>query len=432
MAKKLISKYITLGRLKVILMSVIFATLLITILTANRTKNIPLLNGYTNAHNYTTNDTALFYLHFKTKYKINNLVIYNLQQQRVDSIVCLADTAMGNTINNYKYGYNYAQCYAYPCNKLTPGVYSIGNVVPLVINATTPSAITVVLPYGNQVATNYVSAHNFYAEPSINKLATDTLSLRMPHFIDDYTRTIIPWLSHKFPHQNINYISDLQLANAPTYYKSKLLILYGVVPFVSPQMRTTLDKYIAQGGNVLLISDDFMSNILNVNKANTTISFEKIDTQQVAISKQNRLYAFSKLYAPAHTTIGSNYPNNVSKAMVTEGYRILTPKHNLFTGVDVNYLSQVKYGALTAPPLQFTNEVATLNTTQINFYKQQLLAYTIQLNSDKKANVGGIIMFQKTATSGRVLHLGSREWILNTHNKNVSQLLYNAVNILQK
>lgn len=298
--------------------------------------------------------------------------------------------------------------------ELQPGIYLIHNKHPLIVKAQRKADITVIYPAMNNVLYHKVGAKSVFSENS------SKTSLLRSVIVDKYSHGMVDFLSDLGREYRVNYVTDLDLEDSLSFSSSKLLIIYGKSTFWTPGMIDNLIQYQEKGGNVLNITSYLANNICwhtNLNEiqlmdsSKVFKSWEQIDSS-IPLSLTGVLYRFS------------GFSNN-------KYYRI--GNHHIFNGVDLDEI-MIDADLFSGPPVVWKEGEPVVDVQNLAGHSCEILAYS-KATFDNIVGVKGISLFQRTATSGKVMSLGTEDWCEKTNigeNKNLQIITINAVDFLIK
>ena len=110
------------------------------------------------------------------------------------------------------------------------------------------------------------------------------------------------------------------------------------------------------------------------------------------------------------------------------------PDTKSLTGVD-NFESElytIANDLYASPPLVWANGLPILDTSKVNYYRSEIIAYGINRYGNY-ANTGTFFIFQNNPTSGYVINTGCMSWTKSEQlkNKTISNTIKNCIEILK-
>jgi hypothetical protein len=281
----------------------------------------------------------------------------------------------------------------------------------------TSNEITIVHPSNTDYAYNMTGGKSVY-KPD-NARSTVSSFSRSIYGAADYNSRFFKWISQQS--YDTRYITDPDLDNYSEIQDTKILIIAGHSEYWTRTARINVDKFIASGKNVLILSGNTMYFQVRYNTPkNLMICYKdkKLDPLGGTIYS-TCFWADPLLQYPVNTSIGADfkgggYGNKLPNRW--NGYKITNEKSPLFEGTglkngDILSLPTVEYDG--APVVKMiepgSKEIPVIDNSKLNFYKIELLGYDFAINWENKG-LGTFIVFKKTKDSGTVVNVASTDW----------------------
>lgn len=300
--------------------------------------------------------------------------------------------------------------------KLPNGFYLANGKIPILINDDKDADITIVYPFAN----------NHFYSPSDDEYVFDStyakVSLNREVEIDANTKSLKSLFSVLSKRNRVSYITDLDLENTSKFANSKMLLIYGDLVFWSPKMYANLKEYVANGGNVLMMSSNLFYSKFNYNLSEKSLSLYSDSTKVYPKNAKqfpwnNYKQDTSELFSYLHNEHGG-----VIEQFST--FDSINFSHHLLKGIDD--LSFEAENFLGIPYVNYLNgpEVQGEYKTKI-----EIVANSVFYVGDYPKSAG---IFLISYGKGKILSLGSSELCLkvNQENKNLRKLLNNSVDFL--
>lgn len=310
------------------------------------------------------------------------------------------------------------------CLNIKPGIYTSNNKNPFVVSKNSKSDLTVVFP----------GVNNLFYTPQNGVRVFDAdysdISANLPFSIDDWTKGLTSLFKDVEETHDVNYITDLDLENSVFLENTKLLVLYGRLTFWTPTMINNVERFIQNGGNILVASSDIFyakfcfDKELKRLKLNFCDGFESTEPSKIQSWNQitNDKNALAMRYA-----FHSNYGGlNIDR----KGAEIVNQNHKIFENIN---LSELVFA------LDIGSEyIGTLNVKKnsdayknLSLYRMSILAKTYCKRGSKIDNIGGVFEFRKD-NGGKAIIIGTSDLCLKESQSKTSvfKLFLNSINYL--
>ncbi|GAB4252486.1 MAG: hypothetical protein Kow0079_07280 [Vicingaceae bacterium] len=403
-------------------------------------KDTNIICGYYDKMSYYQGDKVALYLNAKKPISNYKLYLYNINNEIVDSVLIdVFPQEIKDSSFYWKNGFNFKVTGSYQIpENLESGVYHFENSNDFIVkNKHQKNDILILFPSNTNNAYTKSGGRSSYTQPK-----GDTLSFLRPIETQKYSEAFLPWFLNT--EYKADYICDQDLDNYDNLKGYKLLIIIGHSEYWTRKARRNFDKFIAEGGNSLILSGNNMW---------WHVRYSPDNTQMICFKTTNRiadsLVADSLItvsFIDTHTlkypiipSIGAHfryggYGNRKDNGW--DGYKIVS-NSPLFknTNLKIGDILSLPSAEYDAAPLKFINNKPFIDTTEASFYKIQLLGYDIGVNSKGEEVYGTFIALQKTKTSGKIVNVCSTNWCANEgingkNSKEVRQITLNAIDIL--
>ncbi|MDO3625948.1 N,N-dimethylformamidase beta subunit family domain-containing protein [Mucilaginibacter sp. BT774] len=281
--------------------------------------------------------------------------------------------------------------------------------------------ITVVYPSNTDNAYNIQGGKSLY-KPD-NSRSTVASYARSVWGAVDYTSGFLKWACNQ-PY-DIRYITDPDLDDYTEIQDTKIIIIAGHSEYWTREARKNIDKFIASGKNVLILSGNTMYFQVRYNSTKDLMicyKDKKLDPLGGTIYS-TIFWSTPQLQYPVISSIGADfegggYGNKLENGF--NGYKIVNEKSPLFEGTglkngDILSLPTLEYDG--APVIKMihpgSSEIPVIDNSKLNFFKIELLGYDFAINWGNKG-LGTFIVFKKTAKSGTVVNVASTNWCSTT------------------
>lgn len=389
-----------------------------------------IIDGYQDKISYLPNENITVYLNAK-EVKNTSVSLFNINGKKVSEITTkvfpqnLTDTAYW-----WKNGFNYEPTFDYKNSELKSGIYYFENSSPFIIkNPKKTNDILVVYPSNTTNAYNKRGGRSSYTNP----LGED-LSFKRPTEIQKYCEPFLKWL----PKQNfkVDYCCDADLEDYQNIKNYKVIVVPGHSEYWTRSARLNFDKFIANGGNTIILSGNTMWWQVRYENENMICFKDVLNDSLSPDSLKTTQWADSFLNYSIINSIGAdfNYGGFGTKSdNGWNGYQI-TSNSPLFKNTGIKMGDILKFPTIEydGAPLVFKDNKPKLDTTKINFYKQQLLGYDKGYRS--KETHGTLLVFKKTKQAGIVINVGSTNWcsdgFTGENSKEIKALTRNFIDFL--
>jgi hypothetical protein len=251
------------------------------------------------------------------------------------------------------------------------------------------------------------------------------------------------------PH-TLGYIADIDMEDYSEIARSKLLIVIGHSEYWTRRAREHFDRFVLDGGNVLLLSGNNMWwQVRYSDDRNQMICYKRVKDPIEDPLLHTINWTEGLLQYPTRLSVGADFPHGGFGVAYpyTGGFRIVAEKSPLFRGMfvpngDVLGIPTLEYdGAplLNSPP---TSGIPRLNLDALQAYRAELIGYEYcsgneaETGSNGQANnVATWMLYQRAATSGLVMNGASTNWCSRSgafgqDGFRVRKIILNMINVM--
>jgi hypothetical protein len=233
----------------------------------------------------------------------------------------------------------------------------------------------------------------------------------------DFTERGLQWFLSQSDF-SVNYVCDIDLETDRYIKNSKLLILVGHNEYWTRAARQVFDKFVDNGGNALILSGNVMWWQARYSADHTKLICykDRSDPEPDPLLKTINWNDPSLQY-PVALSIGGDYEHGGYGTRTDkgwDGYKIVAPHSPLLLGTGLT-----KGAIIHLPTVEFdgaflrgvdADGYPKLDESYYNFYKMELIGFDKGVSRDGSETIGTFIAFQRTATSGKIVHTGSTNW----------------------
>lgn len=427
------------AKLKLIKLGFIFA-LIIYVFSTLKFRSVPIIDGYTNKPSYFPNENCSLFINDVVDNHKRTIELKNIATHH--SLSFTIHGVRQDTLKKaWKNGFGYKTSGSIALNGPESGIYQIDNKIPVIIKPpiNQQTDILIVVPYINYQAHSNAGGKSFFAHNSLKNEAAVLLSFNRPIVITDSEIAIAQFANQYLKKYKVGFISDFDLLFYKQIEKTKMLLFYGNMSFVSPQMRKNIEQFIASGGNVLFMNNLLMNNIVRIDLKRKQIFFAKNNL------KLPNQWDDSTLKHPNYKTVGASYeigfvadsfPLAIQKNILANELTVTDTLHPIFRDLpDTQKNIPIACYIWNGPPLLGLNDFMypIIDSTKLEMYYYKVLAYKWSEYNGYKLTIGSISEFQKEQNSGICINMGCGCWIDNlSNNKKHARLLENTIRYLQE
>ena len=380
-----------------------------------------IVDGYTDKWTYVPGETIQLHLNGATVQENVDLVIYaaNAKPYQTIQLDSLAPQTPAEEAWRNGFGYEVTAEYTVP-NDMDSGIYYFGKPkgvqdgrggkqIPFIIKRASKQSDIVYLTSTNTAnAYNQKGGESVYTRYAVDK--NPTVSFERPRNVHFRTRPLNLWMDNQeFDHR---VISDFDMDDYSELEGSRLLIVAGHNEYWTEEARDNFDRFIAEGGSVLILSGNFMYRQVEY-PTHDSLKILGYWDQDLVMESTAMNYSWGgrgRSCSACDSTIGFS------------GLKIVDPAAPYFDGVTINRgdIIRIPYNSEFDgfPNLGLNADDATgfpiVDPEYANdFYYFDLLGFDIAQMSWKpqpSRTLGGWIEFQHRPESGRVINLAATDW----------------------
>jgi len=377
--------------------------------------------GYTDKMSYSSGETLTAYLSADANYPINSIGIYDLNHNLVFSVNATVMPQLINATAPFAEGFGLTPTVdiAIPAD-LKSGVYLIENEFPFVVRSATPCDVTIVFPTNTENAYCDTGGKSLYSAVDRPQWVSFLRPIPFPGVTPtlNFSERGLQWFMTQTDY-SVNYVCDMDLETDRYIKDSKLLILVGHNEYWTRPARQVFDRFVDHGGNALILSGNMMWWQVRYSADRTKlICYKDKDTDPETNPLLKTInWIEPSLQYPVSLSIGADYEhggygNRTDKGW--DGYKIVTPNSPLLQGTGL-----VKGSIFHLPTVEFdgafiqgvdSDGYPKLDYSYYNFYKMELIGFDKGVAKNGSETTGTFIAFQRTPTSGKIVHTGSTNW----------------------
>jgi len=221
---------------------------------------------------------------------------------------------------------------------------------------------------------------------------------------------------------NTHYIADIDLEDYAEIANSKVVIISGKSEYWTRAARLNIDKFVASGKNVLVLSGNTMYWQVRHNfRKNLMVCYKSNNLDPLHDTLYSTYYwTTPELNYPVNTSIGADfigggYPMKVANPL--HGFKIVQDASPLLKGTglkkgDLLHLPTIETDGAPVKKMVLPGsaEIPEIDNSKLNFHKVELIGYTFSINPNNKPGLGTFMVFQKTPASGTVVNVASTDW----------------------
>lgn len=303
---------------------------------------------------------------------------------------------------------------------LKSGIYKIEGRYPTTIVVKSKDAydITIIYPSNTDNAYCYAGGKSLYG-PDMNNRSTVASFARYPYGPTDFTSPFFEWINKQS--YNINCIADIDADDDIHFQNAKIVMIVGHSEYWTRKARENVDKFVATGKNLLVLSGNTMWWQVRYNLDKNLMICYKGDLSDplIGTAYDTDVWFKNKLNYPITSSIGADFLNGGYANKLPnywDYYKITSETSPLFEGTGLKngeMLFIPTYEADGAPLIKVilpgSNEIPVIDNSKLNFYKTELLGYNFTIDGNSPG-VATFIVFKKHPNSGTVVNVASEEW----------------------
>lgn len=317
-------------------------------------------------------------------------------------------------------GFGYADPVELAVPTLPSGVYFWEGIGRMIVRSAAPADICVLYPSNTECAYNEAGGRSFYVPPP--PLHGSELSFRRPWSgaTYRYASAFYKWFSREHGY-TVNHICDFDLETPGILDHSKLLIIVGHSEYWSREARLAFDRFVDGGGHALILSGNTMWwQIRYSPNGEQLICYKDLAADPVSDPDLKTIaWSDAVLDYPVLPSIGADFSRGgfgLKSDRGWNGMKVINPGSPIFKGVPIAYgdvlaIPTNEYDG--APVSSFaTDGSPVLDKAALGFYRADLIGYDLGYRFHD--TVATWIAFQKTPSSGVVIHCAGTGWCAET------------------
>ncbi len=376
-------------------------------------KSSVILDGYADRCSYTINDTVKIQLNTKQTIKNASIKLFSINGEIIDSVLADISPQRIQNTNLYENGYEYNVTFHYTPNKLKSGVYLWENKIPMLIKAVESKDITILYPSNTENAYSTSGGKSTYSTPQPARI----VSFQRPISLSSYSLSFLQWIEKNKFHRKINYISDIDLENDSILTGTKLLIIVGHSEYWTRKARLSVDQFVDNGHNLLILSGNTMWWQVRYSEAKDQLICYKVLTEDPIQNPLLKTITWDQisLKYPISNSSGADF-NHGGYGLQTDlgwdGYKICTNNSPLLEGTNLK-----KGDIISLPTSEYdgaylkgfdSNGFPIQDNSTTKFNKSEIIGFDLGFRGSKTC--GTFMVFQKTPQSGIIINTASTDW----------------------
>jgi hypothetical protein len=380
-----------------------------------------LVIGYTNKRSYSPGEILTAYLSTDANFPVQSVGIFDLNHHLVfsASVNVTPQLISPNTPSAEGFGFNPSVDIPIPDN-IKSGVYLIENQFAFVVKSNSQSDIIVVFPSNTENAYCDSGGKSLYSKTDKPNWVSFLRPVPFPNPVPtlNFTEKGLQWFLNQSDF-SISYITDYDLETDSYIKNSKVVVIVGHSEYWTRVARQNFDRFVENKGNALILSGNVMWwQVRYSSDGNKLICYKNqlTDPESDPLLKTIN-WTDPSLKYPTALSIGADsqhggYGNRVDNGW--DGYKIVTPNSPLLQGTglkkgDIVSLLTDEYDGAVINGLD-SQGYPLLNYGYYNFFKMELIGFDRGVSSSGAETIGTFIAFQRSASSGKIVHVGSTNW----------------------
>ncbi len=379
-------------------------------------------DGYLNQVAYDHGQTVAIFLNGTKNHVSYKLRLYNMKHQVVAEIQ-VQDLIQQKPSGDHPAatGFSYTKSAEWVVPETLPsGVYLWDELIPMVIHSATKTE-PIVFVYDANTTNAYSEAggENIYYKIDArgkhkSKQRSPIVSFQRPIAISSFSRGLLDWLEEQ--NYQIRYVVDHDLDDASVLQGAKLLIIGGHSEYWSRQARENFDQFVSSGKNVALLSGNTMWwQVRYSEDGSQMIGYKSMSDPETRPELKTLEWNHPTLNYPIISSIGQDFEYGgfgARKDHGWDGFKIINAESPLlrntrFKKGDVIALQTNEYDGVPNKGLD-AEGFPVVDAEKLNFFRYELVAFDLGFRHG--LTIGTFGVFQKTATSGVIVNVGSTNW----------------------
>jgi hypothetical protein len=389
-------------------------------------------DGYTDKISYKPGEEIKLYLNGEQAIENCRLDVYSMNGTLAFSIPSSLPIQNPPPQNASAEGFGYLLSSKFAVPAIASGVYLIENKIPFIIKSTQVSDLLIVYP--SNTANAYCSSGGQSLYSAVNR--PYQVSFHRPIAAESFSEYCLRWFT-TLDQIKIAYVADFDLEDFSNIADAKIVAIIGHSEYWTRLARTNFDKFVANGGNALILSGNTMWwQVRYSDDQNKLICFKDLSDPHHNPLLKTLTWDTQSLQYPIINSTGADF-NHGGYGLKSDngwnGYKIALPNSPLLEGINfqkgnILKLPTVEYDG--APLKGYANGFPVIDTEALNFTKIELLGFDRGFRVSE--TVGTFIVFRRTPSSGIIINTASTDWCSSNgmggeSADKIKKITYNAI-----
>lgn len=375
-----------------------------------------LVDGYTDKGAYYPGELLTVFLNYN-KAALSNIRLFDSLGRQVFSVAAAVYPQKIQNKEPWREGFGYAATLSLVLPDLPSGLYFWEGKVRFIVRARPDEALdlVVVYPSNTDAAYNAAGGKSFYLPGDPNHASEISFQRPLSSNALQFTEKFYPWLAKRTALKT-GHINDLDMDDYNKLAQGRLLLLVGHNEYWSRQARQNFDAFVANGGHALVLSGNTMWWQIRYSADRSKLICYKNAKDPVADPLLvTKTWCTPALNYPILSSLGADFDHGGYGCKTDcgwDGYKIVRADSPIFNGAGLangDILSMPSTELDGAPLSGFDrNGAPIIDNSILKFHRVDLLGYDHGVRSGKTTATW--MVFQKTPTSGIVIHGASTDW----------------------
>jgi hypothetical protein len=213
--------------------------------------------GYMNKPSFKPTESGRIY-YSKNTMRADTVFVSDLEGNTVGKMLAATRPQKKRWYKPWKYGFGFRITTNYKMNNLKTGVYVFDKKIPFIVKPEQAKEILVVIPTNEFTANNMAGGRSLHQAEKGRKPGS-IVSFYRPSELSDFEK-LLPLINFfkSDTSLHVGYISEKDLDASSALKDAKVVIIAGNSSHWTRRARQNFDKYVDKGGNVIVVSKDFM------------------------------------------------------------------------------------------------------------------------------------------------------------------------------
>jgi hypothetical protein len=400
-----------------------------------------IVDGYADRLSISPDENINFYLN-STNNSSGTVGVYDLNGNRVDSLMVTAKPQTVNNQNPSENGFGYEQTVIYKIPSLKSGLYLLDRKIPFLVKEPSKNSDIVVLyPSNTEIAYNDAGGKSFYTTAR-----GYVLSYLRPwkYSVSLYCFDFLKWFQ-SYSKYTVSYITDPEMDNYDEIANAKLLIITGHSEYWTRKARENFDRFVSAGKPVLILSGNTMYwQVRYSDDGKKLICYKNSALDPVAdLLQKTILWSDPSLKYPEIMSIGADFNHGGLGLDVDQGwdgFKLVNVSDLIFAGTglqpgDILKMRNSEYDGTFIAGVDM-NGNPLIDNSKLGFYQINLIGYDRGVLNGAQTT-GTWIVFKKTPDSGTVMNVASNNWCSFTgiggpNGSVIKQITLNMIDVLME